>query len=99
MAAKRRSLEQAHSSAALKTIASKSVDQLVKEFREQGIGSIEDLAKAVITTAKSGSRGLGSAAAFDPELFPICYKFTTARPPFNDQDIKTFNSALKQVLR
>jgi hypothetical protein len=92
-----KSLEAAHSSTALKTIASKSVDQVVKELREQGIGSLEDLAKAVVSTAKSASRG--SAVAFDPEMFPVCYKFTTARPHFSDADIKNFTAGLKQLLR
>lgn len=95
--AKNRSLDQAIAKAAVTKLASKSPDQVLKEFREQGIGSLEDLAKLVVQTAKSASRG--SAVAFDPELFPVCYKFTTARPRLSDQDIRTVTNALKEVIR
>ncbi len=62
-------LEQAVRAAAVKNIASKSTDQILREFRDQGIGSLEDLAKNIVTSAKSAGR---SSAAFDDEIFGVC---------------------------
>lgn len=81
----KKTLGDAISKVALTKISKKSSTQFVAELREQGITSLEDLANAVISAAKSG---LGSTVAFDPEDYPICYKFTTYRPRF-DQDILT----------
>ena len=80
-----KTLGNAISNVALKKISKKSSTQFVAELREQGITSLEDLASAVISAAKSG---LGGTVAFDPEDFPICYKFTSYRPRF-DQNILT----------
>ncbi len=87
-------LEQAVRAAAVKNIASKSTDQILREFRDQGIGSLEDLAKNIVTSAKSAGR---SSAAFDDEIFGVCYKFTTYRPHFSNQDITNVVNAVKNT--
>ena len=88
-------LNKAISEAALKKIASKSPDHFVKQLKEQGIGSLEDLAKALIETASSG---LGSRIAWDPEDFPICYKFTSYRPHFDPTQLERVVSQINQHL-
>ena len=90
-------LTSAISAAALKKVAKKSPQSFVAELEEQGISSLEDLAKAVIRAAGSASR---AGVAFDAEDFPICYKFTTYRPIFNRVDLdKIVNQIDKQLLR
>jgi hypothetical protein len=88
-------LNKAISEAALKKITSKSTDHFVEQLKEQGIGSLEDLAKALIETARSG---LHSGIAFDPEDFPICYKFTTYRPRFDQTKLENIVSQIDQQL-
>jgi hypothetical protein len=88
-------LNRAISEAALKKISRKSPDHFVKQLKEQGIGSLEDLAKALIETASSG---LQSAIAWDPEDFPICYKFTTYRPRFDPTKLENIVSQIDQQL-
>lgn len=68
-----RTAEQALSQSALQTIADMKVEDFVKSLRQRGITSLDDLAKASIGAARGG---LGAAVAFDPEDFPVCYKFT-----------------------
>ena len=87
-----KSLEQAIRTAAVKNLASKSTNQILREFKDQGIGSLEDLAKNIVTSAKSAGR---SSAAFDEEIFGVCYKFTTYRPHFNNQDITNVVNVVK----
>ena len=89
-----KSLEQAIRTAAVKNLASKSTNQILREFKDQGIGSLEDLAKNIVTSAKSAGR---SSAAFDEEIFGICYKFTTYRPHFTNQDITNVINVVKNT--
>ncbi len=83
--AKRETIQTALSKAALQKVANKDVEQMMEEFRKQGVTSLEDLSKQLIASARAGLRG---GLAFDAEDFPICYKFTTYRPVF-DQRILT----------
>jgi hypothetical protein len=76
----RQTLQSAIGKTALRKIGKKTTRQFVNQLREQGVSSLEDLASALITTARAGAAG---RVAFDPEDFPICYKFTTYRPIFN----------------
>jgi hypothetical protein len=90
-------LNMAISHAALKKIADKSPESFVTQLKEQGIGSLEDLAKSMIETARSGSR---SGIAFDDEWFGICYKFTTYRPRFDTARLREIATQIdKQLLR
>jgi hypothetical protein len=65
--------------ASRKLAASKPAD-LVAQFRQQGIGSLDDLAVAIVEQANSAVRG----TLVDPEYYPVCYKFTTAKPNFGE---------------
>lgn len=90
------SVEQAVSRVAIEKIASKSTADILKELKDQGIGSLDDLAKALVTSAKSASKS--GVAAFDDEIFGVCYKFTTYRPRFSAADIRTITENLEEVL-
>jgi hypothetical protein len=90
----RETLSSAVSKAALKKISTKSSEQFVADLKEQGINSLEDLANVLITTARSGSR---SGLAFDPEDFPICYKFTTYRPRFDQRELQEIVNQINQI--
>ena len=57
-----RTLNTAVSKAALTKISKKTPDQFVADLKEQGITSLEDLAQAMIGSARSGLR---SGLAFD----------------------------------
>src|SRR4051812_11507028 len=88
-------LGDAISKAALRKISKKTTGQFVAELREQGISSLEDLANAVISTAKAGA---GRTVAFDAEDFPICYKFTTMRPRFDKNTLDEIVNQIDQKL-
>ena len=89
-----KSIEQAIRTAAVKDLASKSTNQILREFKDQGIGTLEDLAKNIVSSAKSEGR---SSAAFDEEIFGVCYKFTTYRPHFTNQDITNVINVVKNT--
>jgi len=88
-------LNAAVSKAALTKISKKTSDQFVADLKEQGITSLEDLAQAVIVSARSGLR---SGLAFDPEDFPICYKFTSYRPRFDQRVLREITELVQQEL-
>ncbi|HMH41894.1 MAG TPA: hypothetical protein VK557_00300 [Pyrinomonadaceae bacterium] len=88
-----KSLEQSIRAAAVKNLASKSTAQILREFKDQGITSLEDLAKNIVTSAK----GAGASAAFDDEIFGVCYKFTTYRPHFGTKDITNVINVVKNT--
>jgi hypothetical protein len=97
-AAKSISLDNAVGGAALKKLAAKKPEQLLAEFKEQGITSLEDLAKDIVASAKSASRAGG--VAFDDEIFGVCYKFTSYRPVFDQAKFKEIVIQIdKQLLR
>ncbi len=74
------SLDEAVGVLATRKLAAAQPADLVAQFKKQGIGSLDDLAKAIVEQAAGAVRG----NAYDPEVFPVCYKFTTARPHFGD---------------
>jgi hypothetical protein len=81
------SLDQAVGVLATQKLAAAQPADLVAQFKKQGIGSLDDLAKAIVEQAAGAVRG----NAYDAEFFPVCYKFTTARPHFGEisqEDLK-----------
>lgn len=91
-----RSVEQALSQVAIEKIAKKTKSDILRELKNQGIGSLDDLATAVVKSAQSAAKS--GVAAFDDEIFGICYKFTTYRPVFGAEDIKTITEGFQKVL-
>jgi hypothetical protein len=74
------SLNQAVGAYATRKLAASKPADLVAQFRQQGIGSLEDLAAAIVEQANGAVRG----TLADPEYYPVCYKFTTAKPNLGD---------------
>jgi hypothetical protein len=90
------SAEQALSQVAIEKLARKTKADILSELKEQGIVSLDDLAKAVVKSAQSAAKS--GVAAFDDEIFGICYKFTTYRPRFSAEDIRTISDGFQKVL-
>jgi hypothetical protein len=90
---KYRTAEKALSAAALETIAGMKTEDFVRHLKHHGIASLDDLAKASIGAAKSGIAG--GVVAFDPEDFPVCYKFTVRPGIRNAEDLVTVLDKVK----
>ncbi len=89
-------LDSAIAKAALKKIASESPKQFVAELNEQGITSLEDLAKMVITSARDSYKA-GNYMQFEEG---ICYKHTKPGPPIKDKILKDIVGQInKKVFR
>ena len=87
------SLDQAVAVHATRKLAATKPEDLVAQLRAQGIGNIEDLAKTIVSHAAGAVR----SNAFDPEYFPVCYKFTTARPHFGDISQEELQGFIREV--
>ncbi len=83
---KNQNLNAALSAAALEDIANTSPKQFVAELKEQGIDSLETLAKNLIATARERSAS-GALTYFE---YDICYKFTRYRPRWDDSAVQKF---------
>ena len=87
------SLDQAVAVHATRKLAATKPQDLVAELRAQGIGTIEDLAKVIVSHAAGAVRG----NAYDAEYFPVCYKFTTARPHFGDISREELQGLVREI--
>lgn len=67
-------IDETVSSTALKNLAEMDPAQFIKQLQTRGIHSLEDLAHASISTAQGAVQG--GSLYIDPDLFPVCYKFT-----------------------
>ena len=89
-AVKFHSVDQVARAQAQEKLSQMSADDLLRSLRAQGIGSLEDLAQATVEavrTTASSSGGRGSLVLLD-DVLPYCYKFTTARPFFNEDVLR-----------
>ena len=82
------SLDAGISALALKKLSKATAQDFLAAFKQQGITSLEDLAKQTAAVAQAAGR---SGMAIDWEDHGICYKFTMVRPIFDQ-------GALKEVL-
>ncbi len=82
------SLDSGISALALKQLSKATAQDFLAAFKQQGITSLEDLAKQSATLARAAGK---SGIAIDWEDHGICYKFTMVRPSFDQ-------GALKEVL-
>jgi hypothetical protein len=83
--ASKHSLDHAISSVALSTLAKMTPADFVAQLKRQGIKGLDDLATHSLATARAASEA--GQFALDPEVFGVCYKFTTARPHFDENTI------------
>ena len=88
-------IDESISSAALKSLASMSQADFVKHLAARGIHSLDDLAKASIGTAKGALQG--GLAYVDPDLFPVCYKFTVKPHLLEIDEINKIDNLIEQT--
>jgi hypothetical protein len=90
------SLDQAVGAFAQQKLSGLKAEDLLRELRQQGIGSLEDLVKKTVETVHAGSqRGFNA----DDDLFhTYCYKFTTYRPHFDPKDVQEFGNFLTKTI-
>jgi hypothetical protein len=93
MAAKR-TIDEAISNAALKTLANMKPEAFVEQLKARGITSLDDLARNTIATAK-GALNSGLAEV-DPEVFGVCYKFTVQPHRLTATDINAVTKVFQQ---
>jgi hypothetical protein len=93
MAAKR-TIDEAISNAALKTLAQMKPEAFVAQLKARGITSLDDLAKNTIATAKGAlNSGLSEV---DPEVFGVCYKFTVQPHRATTADINAVTKLVQE---
>jgi|GEM_PF-4225265 hypothetical protein len=90
------SLDQAVGAFAQQKLSGLKAEDLLRELRQQGIGSLEDLVKKTVETVHAGSQRGGFT--LDDDLIHYCYKFTTYRPHFDPKDIQEFGSFLTKTI-
>ncbi|SRR5712691_1026326 len=90
------SLDHALSAAALRSLAKMKPADLVASLKRQGINSLEDLAAKSLETAHSATQA--GVLAVDPEVFGICYKFSSYRPHFGPSQINDVINIVKPAL-
>jgi len=84
------SLDQAVGAFAQHKLSGLKAEDLLRDLRQQGIGSLEDLVKKTVETVHAGAQ---HGFALDDDLFhTYCYKFTTYRPHFKPQDAQEFEN-------
>lgn len=95
MATKRtRTIDEAVSNAALKTLAQMKPEAFVEQLKARGISSLDDLAKTSIATAKSAlNSGLSE---IDPEVFGVCYKFTVKPHRLTAADVNAVTKVIQE---
>jgi hypothetical protein len=84
MPKKSSSLDAGISALALKKLSKVTAQDFLTEFKNQGITSLEDLAKQTAAVAQRAGR---SGIAIDWEDMPMCYKFTMVRPHFDPGEL------------
>jgi len=79
------SLDNGISALALKKLSKATARDFLAAFKQQGITSLEDLAKQTAAVAQAAGK---SGVAIDWEDHGICYKFTMVRPNFDPAALK-----------
>ena len=95
-AASKHSLDHAISSVALSTLANMKPADFVAQLKRHGINSLDDLATHSLATARAASEA--GQFTLDPEVFGVCYKFTTARPHLDENIISQVINIVKPAL-
>jgi hypothetical protein len=90
------SLDQAVGAFAQYKLRGLKEEDLLRELRQQGIGSLEDLVKKTVETVHAGSQRAGFT--LDDDLLHYCYKFTTYRPHFDPQDGQEFGEFVNKTI-
>jgi hypothetical protein len=88
-------IDESISSAALKNLSNMSANDFVKHLATRGIHSLEDLAKVSIGTAKGALQG--GLAFVDPDLFPVCYKFTVKPHVLETEELNKIDALIEQT--
>jgi hypothetical protein len=90
------SLEHAISNAALQKLAKKTPAEFLREFKEQGIGSLEDLVNKTLESVRALAQS--GNVAFSDEIIGVCYKFTSYRPHFDQAALGQVINEINQKL-
>ena len=87
-------IDEAVSTAALKTLAQMKPAAFIERLKARGITSLDDLAKTSIATAK-GALNSGLAEV-DPEVFGVCYKFTVQPHRLTATDLNAITKVIQE---
>jgi hypothetical protein len=92
------SLNHALNNAAIHRVARTKPEDMLADLKKQGVHSLEELVQKTLEVARATASN--ASAALDDEVLPYCYKFTSYRPHFSEQDISEIvNLANKTVYR
>src|SRR4029077_7004873 len=91
------SLDQALSAAALQSLAKMKPAAFLASLKRQGINSLDDLAAKALETAHAATQA--GVLAVDPEVFGVCYKFSSYRPHFGPDLINSVVNIVQPTLK
>ena len=90
------SLDHAIGAVALQVLAKMTPADFLASLQRQGISSLEDLATKSLETARSAVQA--GTLAVDPEVFGVCYKFSSYRPHFSPNVINDVVNIVQQEI-